>query len=165
MIAESPRRATSDTGRRRTYGAALQQFDELLTAATAAGHASRPLPLFYALSQAGRAIAAAYGSSGSITAHGLSEDRSAMSADPLLRKVRRSRATSDALTVVCAALNCPDPFGSSVTAIETRGGLGGTARARRVPPGMEASLATRPSRVQYRRRFMRVGAIGRWRSG
>jgi hypothetical protein len=47
--------------RRRTYGAALQQFDELLAAARTAGHASRPVALFYALSQAGRAIAAAHG--------------------------------------------------------------------------------------------------------
>jgi hypothetical protein len=43
-----------------TYGAALAQFDELMTAARASGPASRPLPLFYALSQAGRAIAAAH---------------------------------------------------------------------------------------------------------
>lgn len=46
--------------RRPTYGAALTQFDELITAAEASGPASRGLPLFYALSQAGRAIAAAF---------------------------------------------------------------------------------------------------------
>lgn len=51
--AEPPGRAGSDPDRRATYGAALQQFDELLAAAAVAGHASRPLPLFYALSQAG----------------------------------------------------------------------------------------------------------------
>lgn len=62
-----PGLAASDGARRRTYGAALQQFDELLEAATTAGHASRPLPLFYALSQAGRAIASAYGPSSLIT--------------------------------------------------------------------------------------------------
>jgi hypothetical protein len=41
------------------YRAALQQFEELFESASDAGPASRPLPLFYALSQAGRAIAAA----------------------------------------------------------------------------------------------------------
>lgn len=115
---DPPGLAVSDRARRQTYGAALQQFDELLAAATTAGHASRPLPLFYALSQAGRAIAAAYGHSGKIGAHGLSEDRSATSTNPLVRKVKRSRATNDALTAVCGALNCPDPFGSSATKIE-----------------------------------------------
>jgi hypothetical protein len=48
--------------RRRTFWAALQQFEELLDAAGNVGSASRPLPLFYALSQAGRAITAAHGS-------------------------------------------------------------------------------------------------------
>jgi hypothetical protein len=41
------------------FCAALQQFDELLMASERSGPASAPLPLFYALSQAGRAIAAA----------------------------------------------------------------------------------------------------------
>ncbi|MGB7160160.1 MAG: hypothetical protein WBD40_18985 [Tepidisphaeraceae bacterium] len=59
--------------RRRTYGAALTQFDELIAAATAAGAASRPLALFYALSQAGRAITAAQApASWRLRGHGLS---------------------------------------------------------------------------------------------
>jgi hypothetical protein len=37
---------------------ALGQFDELMTAAASVGPASRPLPLYYALNQAGRAIVA-----------------------------------------------------------------------------------------------------------
>ena len=41
------------------FSAALGQFDELLTAAASVGPASRPLPLYYALNQAGRAIVAA----------------------------------------------------------------------------------------------------------
>jgi hypothetical protein len=48
--------------RKRTFRAALQQFEELLDAAGTVGPASRPLLLFYALSQAGRAITAARGS-------------------------------------------------------------------------------------------------------
>jgi hypothetical protein len=46
--------------RRATYGTALEQFEELLCAAETASPGVRPLPLFYSLSQAGRAIAAAY---------------------------------------------------------------------------------------------------------
>jgi hypothetical protein len=45
--------------RRLVYGSALVQFEELLAAAIAASPQTRPLSLFYALSQAGRAIAAA----------------------------------------------------------------------------------------------------------
>lgn len=44
--------------RRETYSAAMQQFEELLRAAAVVGPAARPLPLYYALNQAGRAIAA-----------------------------------------------------------------------------------------------------------
>lgn len=42
-----------------TYRAALEQAEELMKAAAATGPAAQPLPLFYALSQFGRAIAAA----------------------------------------------------------------------------------------------------------
>lgn len=54
-----PGYACDDPERRAVYGSALAQFDELTAAAETAGPASRPLPLFYALSQAGRAVAAA----------------------------------------------------------------------------------------------------------
>jgi hypothetical protein len=52
--------ATTDPDRRKTFVASLRQAEELADAAAAAGYAARPLPLFYALSQAGRAIAAAH---------------------------------------------------------------------------------------------------------
>jgi hypothetical protein len=45
--------------RRSVYGSALVQFEELMGAARAASPQTLPLSLFYALSQAGRAIAAA----------------------------------------------------------------------------------------------------------
>ncbi len=45
--------------RRRTYVAALEQTEQLFHAASAVGPPVRPLVLFYGLSQAGRAIAAA----------------------------------------------------------------------------------------------------------
>lgn len=45
--------------RRETFGTALEQFEQLLRSAAASPPTTSPLPLFYALSQAGRAIAAA----------------------------------------------------------------------------------------------------------
>jgi hypothetical protein len=49
-----------DGERRGIYGTALTQFEELMSAAEAASAQTRPLSLFYALSQAGRSIAAAH---------------------------------------------------------------------------------------------------------
>jgi hypothetical protein len=57
----SPPGLAADPKRHAVYTAALAQFEELMTAAASASAASRPLPLFYALSQAGRAITAAHG--------------------------------------------------------------------------------------------------------
>lgn len=45
--------------RKRVFGSALEQAEQLFTAAESAGYATRPILLFYGLSQAGRAIAAA----------------------------------------------------------------------------------------------------------
>lgn len=59
LRAQPPGHAAHDPERRRVFAAALGQFDELLTASAAVGPATRPLPLYYALNQAGRAIAAA----------------------------------------------------------------------------------------------------------
>jgi hypothetical protein len=73
--------------RRETYGAALQQFDDLMTAAAAIGPVSRPLPLYYAVLQAGKAIAAAWapGDTWRVEGHGLAEDRQAEWQDDILR--------------------------------------------------------------------------------
>lgn len=60
LRATPPGHAAQNSGRRRTFGAALQQAEELAGAANAVGYAAKPLPLFYSLSQAGRAIAAAH---------------------------------------------------------------------------------------------------------
>src|SRR5689334_1350150 len=59
LRAEPPELAESGL-RRRVFNAALQQCEELFAAANAAGAATKSLPLFYALSQAGRAISAAH---------------------------------------------------------------------------------------------------------
>jgi hypothetical protein len=58
---EPPDQASGDEQRGKLYRSALRQFEELMRAAEATGPAARPLPLFYALSQAGRAIVAAKG--------------------------------------------------------------------------------------------------------
>jgi hypothetical protein len=62
--------ARSDSSRASTYRAALQQFEELIRAAQSSGPASRPLLLFYALTQAGRAIVAVRGGTDHL-GHGL----------------------------------------------------------------------------------------------
>ena len=50
----------AETGsRRKTYAAALEQTEQMFRAAAVVGPATRPLQVFYGLSQAGRAIAAA----------------------------------------------------------------------------------------------------------
>lgn len=59
LRAEPPGLAGKDRGRQRVFAAALQQAEELHQASAHSGFSSRPLPLFYALSQAGRAITAA----------------------------------------------------------------------------------------------------------
>jgi hypothetical protein len=53
-----PGRAAGDE-RAQVFVSALEQAEQLMTAAEAVGPAARPLPLFYSLSQAGRGIAAA----------------------------------------------------------------------------------------------------------
>jgi hypothetical protein len=58
LRADPPGLAASDEKRRGIFAAALQQAEELHGASAVAGYASQPLPLFYALSQGGRAIAA-----------------------------------------------------------------------------------------------------------
>ncbi|WP_405633746.1 YaaC family protein (plasmid) [Streptomyces sp. NBC_00016] len=52
--------ARASTGaRRKTYSAALEQLEQMFRAAAVVGPATRPLQVFYGLSQAGRAITAA----------------------------------------------------------------------------------------------------------
>ncbi len=56
LRAVPPGLAASDDARRETFNAALQQAQELAHASDAVGYAAKPLPLFYSLSQAGRAM-------------------------------------------------------------------------------------------------------------
>lgn len=73
LRADPPGLAGQNKRRRRVFSAALQQAEELHDAAAHCGFSSRPLTLFYALSQGGRAIAAAKAtdSSWQFSGHGL----------------------------------------------------------------------------------------------
>jgi hypothetical protein len=65
--------------RKRIFGSALEQAEQLFTAAEAVDYAARPILLFYGLSQAGRAVAAAStaaDNNGSrLTGHGIEAPR------------------------------------------------------------------------------------------
>jgi hypothetical protein len=60
LRASPPGLAGDDRTRRRVFGACLAQFDELMRAAATTSATVSPIPLFYALAQAGRAVAAAH---------------------------------------------------------------------------------------------------------
>jgi YaaC-like Protein len=92
--ASPPGFARDDDERREVYGAALAQFEELIAAAAVVGPGSRPLPLFYALSQAGRAIAAAHAERAwRLRWHGLSSR--VLDVAPLDIEVKRAPAADD----------------------------------------------------------------------
>jgi len=57
---DPPALAGRDADRKEVFQSALAQAEELWDAAAVAGPASRPLPLFYCVSQAGRAVCAAW---------------------------------------------------------------------------------------------------------
>ena len=111
-----PRRAANDEERGSVFAAALGQFDELLDAAATAGPASRPLPLYYALSQAGTAIAAALQDPGrewQPSGHGLiigDPDpgflgQTKIRSNPVKR--RGQQEPSDTFSILCEVLNLP----------------------------------------------------------
>jgi hypothetical protein len=57
---ESKTLLASSSSRRGAFSAAMQQFEELMSASAAVGPASRPITLHYAIVQAGLAVAAAH---------------------------------------------------------------------------------------------------------
>jgi hypothetical protein len=57
---ESKTLLASSSSRRGAFSAAMQQFEELMSASAAVGPASRPITLYYAIVQAGFAVAAAH---------------------------------------------------------------------------------------------------------
>jgi hypothetical protein len=90
--------------RRAVFTAALQQSQELMAAAETAGPASRPITLFYSLSQAGRAIAAARAPNPTweIRGHGLAVTGTSDVAQTQVRPNPNSHG-SDAYALVAAA--------------------------------------------------------------
>jgi hypothetical protein len=113
--ANPPGKAADDDYRRALYGASLEQFEQLLKAAESVDAAARPLPLFYALSQAGRAIVAARGESPDIDGHGLTEDRVQPTPAHLLhRRIKRvpRKDGNDAFGAVATATGSSDLVGS-----------------------------------------------------
>lgn len=112
--ADLPGLAAEDPEGRAIYSAGLEQFEQLLDASRSIPPTARPLPLFYALSQAGRAIVAAKGNSPRIDGHGLSQDRRhPQPAELLHRKIKRtpSRSGLDAFGAVSRAIESPDFHG------------------------------------------------------
>jgi YaaC-like Protein len=62
----------SSSSRRGAFSAAMQQFEELMSASAAVGPSSRPITLYYAIVQAGLAVAAAHKTNPwSFSQHGL----------------------------------------------------------------------------------------------
>lgn len=105
--ADPPARIANDPARRSIYNAALQQFEELVGAAASVGPATSPLLLFYAISQASRAIVALYGEHAEITAHGLQEDRDVQPDDLLHRRFVPTPRKRDAFGAVARAIGAP----------------------------------------------------------
>jgi hypothetical protein len=111
--ASPPGHASKDPERRSVYGSALAQFDELIAAAATAGAASRPLPLFYALSQAGRAIAAAQCDRiWRLRMHGLAAPELAV--EPLAINVKRTPSEGKDGSSVDSFAGVADATGSEV---------------------------------------------------
>jgi hypothetical protein len=112
LLAEDPQR-------RAVFSAALRQSEELYDAARAAGPASRPLPLFYGLSQAGRAIAAAHNPDETtwvISGHGLKVSVGGGVDDVRTTTVKAiaGKQGNDAISSVTAAMASP-PLAGNMT--------------------------------------------------
>lgn len=109
--AERPGKAGPNGKRADVYVAALEQFEQLIQAARTVGYASRPLPLYYALSQAGRAIAAAHVMQPwELRGHGL---KVCVQTSPLSTIVRPVPGPQDSFSRLCSASPGPltEPVG------------------------------------------------------
>lgn len=115
LRAKPPGRAASSNARQELVSASLQQFEELLAAAATVSPAARPLPLFYALSQATRAICAARLPNDFLLArHGLSWQAAQGPVDLMHRVVAPEPHRSASFTRLCAALGC-DALSAPIT--------------------------------------------------
>lgn len=99
--------AAYDPDRKKTFAASLRQAEELADASRVAGYAARPLPLFYCLSQAGRAIAAAHlHGTWALQGHGLSV-RMGQSGSLLETFIDPKPGKNDSFSGVSTAINSP----------------------------------------------------------
>ena len=112
-----PGEAAKNGERADVFRAALEQAEQLMTAAESVGTAARPLPLFYALSQAGRAIAAAHSiEKWKLRGHGLVEAKVNMTTADLLprglkRNTRQDAERQDSFGGVSEAVGSALPAG------------------------------------------------------
>jgi hypothetical protein len=116
-----PGKANDDEQRRAIYRAAMQQFEELLHAAAVTGYAARPLPLFYALSQAGRAIVASHGGEPA-QSHGLTlREKDICTDDPLETLVTPAAGSgwfqAAAEAAISPGLPGPVPLGALIASL------------------------------------------------
>lgn len=137
--AHPPARAAQDAQRSGVYRSALEQFEELMRAAEAVGPAARPLPLFYALSQAGRAIAAARGDVFLLRSHGLAMNRDEQ--PPLLERLINPRPSS----------KYPDSFGHVARAIGSDSLTGSVSIGELWRANPDLGLSPAPRFEQWRR--------------
>lgn len=153
----APPLLAEDPERRAVFSAALQQSEELFAAARVVGPASKPLPLFYALSQAGRAISAAHNpddATWAIKGHGLTVHVDADDIRTAKVKTQASKSGNDAVSAVTAALGS-SPMPASTTLAELAAGLpelldqqwlcGDATRALPIVPEVDASHWWEPS--------------------
>ncbi|GIG93310.1 YaaC family protein [Plantactinospora endophytica] len=103
--------AATDPDRRATFVAALRQAEELAEAARVGGYAARPLSLFYCLSQAGRAIAAAHlPGQWHLRGHGLSVN--VVQGSLLRTTIKPAGQGNDSFRGVASAIGSPSLTGS-----------------------------------------------------
>jgi hypothetical protein len=104
-----PYKARERPERALVFGAALHQCEELMRAAEAVDYFARPLLLFYAISQAGRSIAAARAEEPwQLSGHGLKLDPRE---PPLRSLIRPVPGTRDSFSRVCLATGVAVPTG------------------------------------------------------
>lgn len=89
LLRARPPRGVDTAERAGVFASALEQSEQLMRAAERIGPAARPLPLFYSLSQAGRAIAAARIADDQwrLSGHGLSVQDSTAATDVMQRVI------------------------------------------------------------------------------
>jgi hypothetical protein len=115
LRAEPPAVASVNDRRRFVFQSSLAQAEELWEAAASVGPATRPLPLFYAMSQVGRAICAAWITQGpwQPKGHGLTNEE-ARTGDALAMPVSVANDALGMFSMVAAALEEPMFAGQAI---------------------------------------------------